>query len=53
MDDVLDRLSSKLVTRHPHVFGDVKAETSAQVLRNWEAIKQQERKLRERPASGR
>jgi MazG family protein len=47
VDDVLDRLSNKLVTRHPHVFGDVKAETSAQVLRNWEAIKQQERKQRE------
>jgi MazG family protein len=47
VDDVLDRLSNKLVTRHPHVFGDVKADTSAQVLRNWEAIKQQERKQRE------
>jgi nucleoside triphosphate diphosphatase len=46
VDDVLDRLSAKLVTRHPHVFGDVKAETSTQVLRNWEAIKQQERKQR-------
>ncbi len=47
VDEVLDRLSMKLVTRHPHVFGDVKAETSAQVLRNWETIKQQERRLRE------
>jgi MazG family protein len=47
VDDVLDRLSTKLVTRHPHVFGEVKAETSAQVLRNWEAIKQQERQQRE------
>jgi MazG family protein len=46
VDDVLDRLADKLVTRHPHVFGEVKAETSAQVLRNWEAIKQQERKQR-------
>jgi uncharacterized protein YabN with tetrapyrrole methylase and pyrophosphatase domain len=35
------------VRRHPHVFGEVKAETSAQVLRNWEAIKQQERQQRE------
>lgn len=43
IDEVLDRLSNKLVTRHPHVFGDVKADTSAEVLRNWEAIKQQER----------
>ena len=52
IDDVLDRLSNKLVTRHPHVFGDVKAETSAQVLRNWEAIKQQERKQRETAPAG-
>ena len=52
IDDVLDRLCDKLVARHPHVFADVKAETSAQVLRNWEAIKQQERKQKaeEQPA---
>jgi nucleoside triphosphate diphosphatase len=46
IDDVLDRLSSKLVDRHPHVFGDVTAETSAEVLRNWEAIKAEEKKKR-------
>src|SRR5476649_1072221 len=34
IDDVLDRLSTKLVDRHPHVFGEVKADTSAEVLRN-------------------
>src|SRR5437879_3864094 len=44
IDDVLDRLSTKLVDRHPHVFGDVKADTSAKVLRNWEALKAEERK---------
>src|SRR5207302_3195827 len=33
IDEVLDRLSQKLVDRHPHVFGDVKAETSSDVLR--------------------
>jgi nucleoside triphosphate diphosphatase len=43
VDDVLDRLSNKLIDRHPHVFGDVKAETPAAVLRNWEAIKAQEK----------
>src|ERR1700739_1913076 len=42
--DVLDRLSNKLVDRHPHVFGDVKAETSAEVLRNWQALKEEEKK---------
>src|SRR5512144_113693 len=46
IDDVLDRLSDKLVNRHPHVFGDVEANTSAEVLRNWEAIKAEEKKKR-------
>ena len=46
IDDVLDRLSNKLVDRHPHVFGDVKADTSAEVLRNWEALKAQEKQKR-------
>ncbi len=46
IDDVLDRLSNKLVDRHPHVFGDVKAETSGDVLRNWEALKAEEKKKR-------
>ena len=45
IDDVLDRLSAKLINRHPHVFGDVKADTSAEVKRNWEAIKVEEKKL--------
>jgi MazG family protein len=47
IDDVLDRLSEKLVNRHPHVFGEVKAETSAEVKRNWEALKTEERKKRD------
>ena len=46
IDDVLDRLSDKLVNRHPHVFGDVKAETASDVLRNWEALKADEKKKR-------
>jgi MazG family protein len=47
IDDVLDRLSRKLVDRHPHVFGDTKADTAAEVKRNWEALKVEERKKRE------
>ena len=43
IDDVLEKLSDKLVRRHPHVFGEVKADTSSEVLRNWESIKQQEK----------
>jgi len=46
IDDVLDRLSDKLVNRHPHVFGDVEAKTSGDVLRNWEALKAEEKKKR-------
>jgi nucleoside triphosphate diphosphatase len=46
IDDVLDRLANKLINRHPHVFGDVTAETSADVLRNWEALKAEEKKKR-------
>src|SRR5271168_2006247 len=46
IDDVLDRLSRKLVDRHPHVFADTRAETSADVKRNWEALKLEERKKR-------
>jgi len=43
IDQVLDTLCDKLVRRHPHVFADVEANTSAEVLKNWEAIKQQEK----------
>ena len=50
INDVLDRLSTKLVNRHPHVFGDVMAKTSAEVLRNWDAIKAEEKQKR-RPAT--
>jgi ATP diphosphatase len=46
IDDVLDRLSNKLINRHPHVFADVTAKTSADVLRNWEALKAEEKKTR-------
>jgi MazG family protein len=52
IDDVLDRLSGKLVNRHPHVFGDVKAETSSDVLRNWEALKAEEKKQRLQSGGG-
>ena len=51
IDDVLDRLSDKLIGRHPHVFGDVKADTSAEVKRNWEALKVEEKKKRNAQAA--
>jgi MazG family protein len=46
IDEVLDGLSNKLIGRHPHVFGDVEARDSHQVLKNWEALKQEEKRKR-------
>lgn len=44
IDDVTDAIHSKMVRRHPHVFGDISASDTATVLRNWEAMKQDERR---------
>jgi MazG family protein len=41
--DVVERIHTKLVRRHPHVFGSVKAETAGAVLKNWEQLKAAER----------
>jgi tetrapyrrole methylase family protein/MazG family protein len=41
--DVVQAISEKMVRRHPHVFGDVVAETSAAVLKNWAEIKAAEK----------
>lgn len=43
IDDVYNKICDKLVRRHPHVFGETTADDAGQVLRNWEAIKRQER----------
>lgn len=43
MDDVVDGVSRKLVYRHPHVFGAARADTSEEVLTNWEALKRTEK----------
>jgi MazG family protein len=51
ISDVIESVHEKMVRRHPHVFGDVKAGTSAAVLKNWERIKAQERAT-ERAAKG-
>jgi XTP/dITP diphosphohydrolase/tetrapyrrole methylase family protein/MazG family protein/ATP diphosphatase len=37
--DVAEHCRQKLIRRHPHVFGEVEAETAGQVLKNWDAIK--------------
>jgi nucleoside triphosphate diphosphatase len=44
IEDVAANLNAKLIRRHPHIFGDVVASDSADVLRNWEQIKQSEKK---------
>jgi MazG family protein len=43
ISDVIESIHSKMVRRHPHVFGDAKAKDSAAVLKNWEHIKAAER----------
>lgn len=45
-DDVVRGIVDKLVRRHPHVFQDLEVEGSADVLRNWEAIKANEKRDR-------
>jgi tetrapyrrole methylase family protein / MazG family protein len=45
---VLDSINEKLIRRHPHIFGDAIAETSEQVLKNWEEIKLREKGGRKR-----
>jgi XTP/dITP diphosphohydrolase len=41
--DVIDTLCEKLIFRHPHIYGDVKADTEDQVKQNWEQLKQKEK----------
>lgn len=41
--DVADALNEKLIFRHPHIFGNVKADTAEQVKENWEALKLKEK----------
>ena len=43
MNEVANDICAKLIHRHPHVFGEVKADTSAQVLANWEVIKSEDK----------
>lgn len=44
INDVANDECIKMIHRHPHVFGQVKADTSEQVLVNWEAIKTEEKR---------
>jgi tetrapyrrole methylase family protein/MazG family protein len=46
IDDVIEQVHEKMVRRHPHVFGDVEAGDSTEVLKNWEAIKAEEKRAK-------
>jgi MazG family protein len=43
LSDVQRGITSKIISRHPHVFGDVQADTAGEVMRNWEQLKAAER----------
>ena len=44
LGDVIESIYVKMVRRHPHVFGEIKARDAAEVLKNWEQIKAEERR---------
>lgn len=44
IDNVIETISKKLITRHPHIYGDVKVNDENDVKKNWEKIKTQEGK---------
>ena len=43
IEDVLASITAKLIRRHPHVFADVQVESAGDVIRNWDALKKDER----------
>lgn len=47
MEDVVNEVAEKMIRRHPHVFGEVEADNSEQVLKNWEDIKKKEKEGKE------
>jgi MazG family protein len=46
IEDVIERIHTKMVRRHPHVFADARADTAFDVLRNWEVLKAEEKRQR-------
>lgn len=43
INDVIEKVCDKMIRRHPHIFGEVKADTAEEVLKNWEDIKKEEK----------
>jgi MazG family protein len=52
VSDVIREIHEKIIRRHPHVFGEIRAKDSAEVLRNWEHIKAEERRSKATRATG-
>lgn len=52
INDVIDKISDKMVSRHPHVFGDAKFETPEEVTKQWQDRKREEGKLKESALEG-
>ncbi|HEX8499480.1 MAG TPA: nucleoside triphosphate pyrophosphohydrolase [Pyrinomonadaceae bacterium] len=53
IEDVTDRIHAKMVRRHPHVFGDTVVRDNEELLRNWEALKAEEKRAAGRGQDGR
>jgi tetrapyrrole methylase family protein/MazG family protein len=53
MADVVRSIDTKIRRRHPHVFGEIQVEDSGEVLRNWEQIKEGERREKSQQENGR
>jgi MazG family protein len=52
IDDVTGRIHAKMVRRHPHVFGDVVVRDNEELLRNWEALKAEEKRAAGKDGGG-
>ena len=52
LEDVIDTVSRKMIRRHPHVFGDVVADTPEECLRLWEQVKAEEKAQKNKKRQG-
>jgi len=52
INDVIDKISDKMISRHPHVFGDAKFETPEEVTKQWQDRKREEGKLKDSALEG-
>jgi MazG family protein len=52
LDDVAKELNEKLIHRHPHVFGDVKVQSTEDIVNNWDLLKKEEKKDRKSAMDG-